>query len=113
MKNKSARTGPRGTHSALGFTLVIAGFIGLFGGPHSLARAAGTIQELRVSVRGLVCAFCAQGLVKSVQKDAAVAKATVDLDEKQLHVYVKPGAELSRERLATLVQDAGFDVAQP
>jgi len=65
-----------------------------------------------VQVRGMVCAFCAQGLDKIFKDEAAVAKVDVSLDLERMDIHLKPGGILDDARIRKLVGDAGFDVLQ-
>jgi len=67
---------------------------------------------IRVMVRGMVCAFCAQGLDKIFKDEPSVAKVEVSLDLERMEIQLKPGGTLDDARIRKLVGDAGFDVLQ-
>jgi mercuric ion binding protein len=69
-------------------------------------------QRIVVAVRGMVCAFCAQGLDKIFKDEASVEKVEVSLDLERLDIQLKPGGTLDDARIRKLVGDAGFDVLQ-
>lgn len=78
------------------------------------ATSPETKQGVRivVLVRGMVCAFCAQGLDKIFKDEPAVAKVDVSLDLERMEIQLKPGGTLDDARIRKLVGDAGFDVLQ-
>lgn len=61
-------------------------------------------------VNGMVCDFCARAVTKVFGKEAAVENVRVDLDKGEIHVTLKSGAELSDERVASLVKKSGYDL---
>lgn len=61
-------------------------------------------------VNGMVCDFCARAVTKVFGKEDAVENVHVDLDKGEIHVTLKTGAELSDERVASLVKKSGYDL---
>lgn len=78
----------------------------------SVAAEAATSAQTMVTakVNGMVCDFCARAVTKVFGKEAAVENVHVDLDKGEIHVTLKSGAELSDERVATLVKKSGYDL---
>lgn len=75
------------------------------------AEAATSAQTMvTAKVNGMVCDFCARAVTKVFGKEAAVENVHVDLDKGEIHVTLKSGAELSDERVATLVKKSGYDL---
>lgn len=75
------------------------------------AEAATSAQTMVTAiVNGMVCDFCARAVTKVFGKEAAVENVHVDLDKGEIHVTLKSGAELSDERVATLVKKSGYDL---
>ncbi len=72
------------------------------------AVAAQTLVTAKVN--GMVCDFCARAVTKVFGKEAAVENVHVDLDKGEIHVTLKSGAELSDERVASLVKKSGYDL---
>ena len=72
------------------------------------APAAG--KEVRVKVKGMVCAFCGQGLTKTFKSQAAVDTVDVDLDKKEVGLKMKDGKDLPDAEIATIIRDAGFNL---
>lgn len=71
-----------------------------------------TVAQTMVTakVNGMVCDFCARAVTKVFGKEDAVENVHVDLDNGEIHVTLKSGAELSDERVATLVKKSGYDL---
>jgi copper chaperone CopZ len=69
--------------------------------------AAGTIE---MKVNGLVCAFCAQGIEKTLRKNPATQDVIVSLEHKLVAVATKDGQDIPDADLTTALKDAGYDV---
>lgn len=61
-------------------------------------------------VNGMVCDFCARAVTKVFGKEDAVENVHVDLDKGEIHVTLKSGADLTDERVASLVKKSGYDL---
>ena len=61
-------------------------------------------------VNGMVCDFCARAVTKVFGKEDAVENVHVDLDNGEIHVTLKSGAELSDDRVGELVKKSGYDL---
>jgi mercuric ion binding protein len=73
------------------------------------AAALGAMDDgIKVFVKGLVCAYCAQGLTRTVKKHPFVDELEVDVGKGVMVVKLKPGKTLSAKDFAALVADAGF-----
>lgn len=66
-------------------------------------------EELKVGVKGMVCAFCAQGIEKKLIVQPEVAKVEVSLANKFVKINFKDGQRLSNEKIAELLKDAGYE----
>lgn len=68
-------------------------------------------QQLKaVRVQGMVCSFCAQGLVKGAKAHPKVASVDVSLEKKTMNLLLKDGQAMSDQEIQQLVQDAGFKI---
>jgi len=67
-------------------------------------------DTIKVSVNGLVCAFCATGIEKTFKKQAAVGQVNVDLDNKLVTINTKPERKLDDATITKLINDAGYQV---
>lgn len=64
--------------------------------------------KLVVKVKGMVCAFCAQGIRENFNKRKEVKSAKVNLDKMEVAVELHEGTILSEEAIEKIVTDAGF-----
>ncbi|MEC7288684.1 MAG: heavy metal-associated domain-containing protein [Pseudomonadota bacterium] len=76
--------------------------------PTETAISAQTLVTAKVN--GMVCDFCARAVTKVFGKQDAVENVHVDLDNGEIHVTLKPGADLSDEKVADLVKKSGYDL---
>lgn len=65
-----------------------------------------------VTVNGMVCAFCAQGIEKRISKMGATKAVFVDLKKKTVAIEAKDGQSLDQAAIATEINDAGYDVVK-
>lgn len=70
---------------------------------------AGDAQSVSVTVKGMVCSFCATGLKKVFSKEPGITAVDVKLEEKKIHLQVKDAQQPNDERLKELVRDAGYE----
>jgi len=83
----------------------------------SLAIAAASVpalaaEGLKATVNGMVCAFCAQGIEKTLSKMDATKAVFVDLKGKVVLVEGKEGKTLDPKAISAAIVDAGYDVAK-
>jgi len=69
-----------------------------------------TAMVIKVSVNGLVCAFCATGIEKTFKKQPAVAAIKVDLENKLVTINTKPQQTLDDAVVTKLITDAGYSI---
>jgi copper chaperone CopZ len=65
---------------------------------------------IEMSVNGLVCAFCAQGIEKKLKKFPATADVLVSLEHRLVAVSLKEGQDISDSDLRKALTDAGYTV---
>jgi mercuric ion binding protein len=70
------------------------------------ARAA----TIEMKVNGLVCAFCAQGIEKTLRKYPATADVVVSLKHHLVAIATKEGQDIPDAELTQALKDAGYDV---
>ncbi len=75
-----------------------------------MAFVASAGEELKVGVKGMVCAFCAQGIEKKFSAQPEVDKVEVSLANKFVKLKFKDGKTLSKEKIAELLKDSGYEV---
>ena len=67
-------------------------------------------ESVTITVKGMVCSFCAQGIKKTFGKESAVGSGDVKLDEKIVSLKFRAGGCLHDERRETRIADAGYNV---
>jgi copper chaperone CopZ len=76
-----------------------------------LAVAAGSAATtIEMSVYGLVCAFCAQGIEKKLKKLPATSEVVVNLEHRLVAVLLKDGQDIPDADLRKALTDAGYTV---
>ncbi|HVF34176.1 MAG TPA: heavy-metal-associated domain-containing protein [Candidatus Saccharimonadia bacterium] len=76
----------------------------------ALAGIPAAAQTVAVEVNGLVCAFCAQGIEKTLRKFDAVEDVFVSLEHRTVAFALKDGAELSDVTVSDAIRNAGYSV---
>ena len=69
-------------------------------------------KEIAVGVNGMVCGFCAQGISKKFQKEAAVEKVKVSLESKLVTLQLKDGQDITDSTITSLLKDSGYSVSK-
>ena len=65
---------------------------------------------IEMTVNGLVCGFCAQGIEKTLRKNPATAEVLVSLENRLVAVVTREGADIPDADLRKALTDAGYDV---
>ena len=68
--------------------------------------------SVKVTVNGMVCAFCAQGIEKRISKMGATKDVFVDLKKKTVAIEAKDGQTLDVKAISAEIVDAGYDVVK-
>lgn len=74
-----------------------------------LASTAALAETAHVTVNGMVCAFCAQGIEKSFGQMDEVASSKADLDNRLVTIAIKPGKQLADAQIEKAIKDNGLD----
>jgi copper chaperone CopZ len=74
------------------------------------AMTAANASTIEMTVNGLVCGFCAQGIEKTLRKNAATEDVVVSLEHKLVAIATRSGADIPDETLRKALKDAGYDV---
>lgn len=85
----------------LAATFVLLGIVS-----HSFAATT------KVTVNGMVCAFCAQGIEKRLSKLPATKAVFVDLKQRVVAVEAREGMKLDEKVIRAEITDAGYDVVK-
>lgn len=72
----------------------------------TVARA----ETIEMTVNGLVCGFCAQGIEKTLRKNPATQEVLVSLENRLVAIVTKQGADIPDSDLRKALTDAGYDV---
>ena len=75
----------------------------------ALTASFSVAETVTVTVKGMVCSFCAQGIIKRFSREPDVKVVKPDLDKKLVIIELKDGATITDERIATVVADAGYE----
>jgi periplasmic mercuric ion binding protein len=70
----------------------------------------GFAVTIEMTVNGLVCAFCAQGIEKKLRKFPATAEVVVSLEHRLVAVALKDGEDIPDTELRKALTDAGYTV---
>ena len=68
--------------------------------------------SMKVTVNGMVCSFCAQGIEKSISKMGETKAVFVDLKNKVVVIEPKDGKILNEKEISAEIKDAGYDVVK-
>jgi len=89
------------------FALIIANLLGF----NSLAaEKTSTLKEVRATVNGMVCGFCAQGITKKFSAEESVAKIDVSLEKKVVTIGLKDGKSIDDKQIEKLLKESGYTV---
>jgi len=65
---------------------------------------------IEMDVNGLVCAFCAQGITKTLRGFPATVDVVVSLEKKLVAVSTKEGMDIADDDLRKALTNAGYEV---
>ena len=71
--------------------------------------AADRVMTVKASVNGMVCSFCAQGIVAHFKKHPAVSNVHVDLTRKLVLLEEKKGSSISDREITEFIKKSGFE----
>ena len=72
------------------------------------ASALASARTIEMEVNGLVCAFCAQGISKSMKAFPASDGVFVSLEHRLVAVHLKDGQDIADAALRKAITDAGY-----
>jgi len=76
----------------------------------SLSTSFAYAEQVTVTVKGMVCSFCAQGIKKTFMRKDGVEKVDVDLDKKLVTITTSQGVTLKDAELTESIVDSGYEV---
>lgn len=78
----------------------------------SLSGYGFAANSTKVTVNGMVCSFCAQGIEKRLSQMPEAKAVLVDLKNKVVMVEAKDGMTLNTKLIAFEITEAGYDVVK-
>ena len=78
----------------------------------SLQAAPDREMTVKATVHGMVCSFCAQGLIAHFKTEAAVMDVHVDLGRKLVMLREKKGESISYKGIEKAVVASGFKLVK-
>jgi len=75
-----------------------------------LVSDSASAATIELTVNGLVCGFCAQGIEKTLRRNAATDDVFVSLENRLVAIVTKPETDIADEVLRKALEDAGYDV---
>lgn len=76
----------------------------------TLAGAApDRVDTVKVTVNGMVCSFCAQGILAHFKKHPAVSDVHVDLTRKAVLLEERKGKSISDDEITKYIKKSGFE----
>jgi copper chaperone CopZ len=82
-------------------------FVGILA---TLVASTAMATTIELTVNGLVCGFCAQGIEKTLRKNPATRDVFVSLENRLVAIATKPSTDIADDVLRKALQDAGYDV---
>ena len=67
-----------------------------------------TAKTIEMDVNGLVCAFCAQGIEKTLKTFPATDSVYVSLEHRIVAIELKEGLDIEDAQLKKAIKDAGY-----
>ena len=75
-----------------------------------LALGSARAATIELTVNGLVCGFCAQGIEKTLRRNTATDDVFVSLENRLVAIVTKPDTDIADDVLRKALRDAGYDV---
>jgi copper chaperone CopZ len=91
-------------------SILLATLIALPALAQTPAAPAAPAKTVKLTVDGMVCSFCAQGIEARLKQQAATDKVYVSLDDKLVAVSLKDGQSITDDKLRAELKDAGYEV---
>jgi len=71
--------------------------------------ATDKVMTVKTTVDGMVCSFCAQGIVTHFKKHPSVSNVHVDLERKLVILEEKKGATIKDDEITEYIKKSGFE----
>ena len=66
-------------------------------------------ETVKVGVKGMVCAFCAQGIEKQFKDQMEIETVNVSLQNKLVTLTFKDGQKIPNDKIAEILKNAGYE----
>ena len=77
-----------------------------------IAWAAPVSNRIDVTINGMVCSFCAQGIERNLRRLPGVQGVTVDLSQHRVAIILRPDGAVEDAQIRQVIRDSGFDVRE-
>lgn len=77
-----------------------------------LVASNASAATIELTVNGLVCGFCAQGIEKTLRRNAATDDVFVSLENRLVAIATKSETDIADDVLRKALKDAGYDVKE-
>ena len=77
-----------------------------------LLPAISQAKPITVQVKGMVCAFCAQGIEKKFKALPEINKVMVSLESKKVELDTKEGKDVNDADINRIVTESGYEVVK-
>ena len=67
-------------------------------------------EKINVTVKGMVCSFCSQGITKKFNEQPAVKSINVNLDTHLVAIELKDDQKLEDKIIENILKDAGYGI---
>jgi len=71
--------------------------------------AADRVTTVKATVNGMVCSFCAQGILAHFKKHPAISDVHVDLTRKLVLLEERKGKSISDQEITDYIKKSGFE----
>jgi mercuric ion binding protein len=75
----------------------------------TLTTTAFAAEKIEITVKGMVCSFCSQGITKKFNEEK-VKSVNVDLGKHLVTLELNENQKLSSERITEILKDSGYGV---
>ena len=75
----------------------------------ALTNTAFAVEKIEITVKGMVCSFCSQGITKKFNEEN-VKNVNVELGKHLVTVELNDNQELTNEKITKILTDSGYGV---
>lgn len=75
----------------------------------TLTTTAFAAEKVEITVKGMVCSFCSQGITKKFNEEK-VKSVNVDLGKHLVTLELNEGQKISNEKITQILTDSGYGV---